>query len=393
MKEFKNRTARNFVESKGSSEGFKPRRTFSGTKGSANSLNGSTRPFKTPFGESSVKNKLEKNLEGSTENSELEQGSFNHRTSRRISMRRNFGERDFGRPNRNFERIREGFSRKERDAGFYNSNDEKGVLEEGKESQLYEKRRENFGPRSYERRDSQRSFGPRIYDRRDNSSRSTYDRRGSEQNSESKADEDRENPRQKTNERREGSRTYRGSRQSFGQRRSFSRSSENSFPRRDRRSEDSRGRYSSGSNFSDRTFNENNSSNDESSLNNFAASHTRKRVRVGRGPGSGLGKTAGRGMKGQKSRSGGMKANFEGGQTPYFRTVPKVGAGKGINNKRKKVFKINAVSLNNSGDLKNDIREKKIPHYARRVRVFGKGTNKTFNLKRDNKSSKILDLD
>ena len=48
--------------------------------------------------------------------------------------------------------------------------------------------------------------------------------------------------------------------------------------------------------------------------------------RVGRGIGSGLGKTAGRGHKGQKSRSGGsLKAGFEGGQMPLQRRLPKVG--------------------------------------------------------------------
>ena len=48
--------------------------------------------------------------------------------------------------------------------------------------------------------------------------------------------------------------------------------------------------------------------------------------RVGRGIGSGLGKTAGRGHKGQKSRSGGFhKVGFEGGQMPIQRRLPKVG--------------------------------------------------------------------
>ncbi len=51
-----------------------------------------------------------------------------------------------------------------------------------------------------------------------------------------------------------------------------------------------------------------------------------KRKRVGRGIGSGLGKTCGRGHKGQKSRSGGYhKVGFEGGQMPLQRRVPKVG--------------------------------------------------------------------
>ncbi|PWG62121.1 50S ribosomal protein L15 [Sediminicurvatus halobius] len=49
-------------------------------------------------------------------------------------------------------------------------------------------------------------------------------------------------------------------------------------------------------------------------------------TRVGRGSGSGLGKTAGRGVKGQKSRSGGFtKVGFEGGQMPMQRRVPKIG--------------------------------------------------------------------
>jgi len=52
----------------------------------------------------------------------------------------------------------------------------------------------------------------------------------------------------------------------------------------------------------------------------------RDRKRVGRGPGSGLGKTSGRGEKGQKSRSGyARKVGFEGGQMPLHRRVPKRG--------------------------------------------------------------------
>lgn len=52
----------------------------------------------------------------------------------------------------------------------------------------------------------------------------------------------------------------------------------------------------------------------------------RKKKRVGRGPGSGTGVTAGRGDKGQKSRSGySQKAGFEGGQMPLYRRLPKRG--------------------------------------------------------------------
>ncbi|XRY30949.1 MAG: 50S ribosomal protein L15 [Buchnera aphidicola (Tetraneura akinire)] len=52
----------------------------------------------------------------------------------------------------------------------------------------------------------------------------------------------------------------------------------------------------------------------------------KKKKRLGRGIGSGFGKTAGRGHKGQKSRSGGkIRRGFEGGQTPLYRRVPKFG--------------------------------------------------------------------
>jgi large subunit ribosomal protein L15 len=57
-----------------------------------------------------------------------------------------------------------------------------------------------------------------------------------------------------------------------------------------------------------------------------ARGSVRNRKRVGRGPGSGLGKTSGRGEKGQKSRSGfSQKPGFEGGQMPLHRRVPKRG--------------------------------------------------------------------
>ena len=63
-------------------------------------------------------------------------------------------------------------------------------------------------------------------------------------------------------------------------------------------------------------------------LNNLKPSPGSKHAkrRVGRGIGSGLGKTAGRGHKGQKSRSGGFhKVGFEGGQMPLYRRLPKRG--------------------------------------------------------------------
>jgi large subunit ribosomal protein L15 len=61
---------------------------------------------------------------------------------------------------------------------------------------------------------------------------------------------------------------------------------------------------------------------------------TKGRMRVGRGPGSGKGKTAGRGVKGQKARSGVAIAGFEGGQMPLHMRMPK----RGFNNIHRKDF-------------------------------------------------------
>ena len=72
---------------------------------------------------------------------------------------------------------------------------------------------------------------------------------------------------------------------------------------------------------------ENSETNNSLGLNTLTSTGTTKnRKRVGRGIGSGTGKTAGRGHKGQKSRSGGFtKIGFEGGQMPLQRRLPKVG--------------------------------------------------------------------
>ena len=74
------------------------------------------------------------------------------------------------------------------------------------------------------------------------------------------------------------------------------------------------------------------------------------RMRVGRGEGSGKGKTAGRGMKGQKSRSGVSLIGFEGGQMPIYRRTPK----RGFNN----IF-AKKLEIVNLGRLQKAIDEKK----------------------------------
>ena len=74
-----------------------------------------------------------------------------------------------------------------------------------------------------------------------------------------------------------------------------------------------------------------------------AAGSTKERKRIGRGAGSGQGKTAGKGHKGQKARAGrGMRAGFEGGQMPLQSRLPK----RGFNNIfRKEIVAVNVADL------------------------------------------------
>ena len=82
-----------------------------------------------------------------------------------------------------------------------------------------------------------------------------------------------------------------------------------------------------------------------------AAGARKDRVRVGRGIGSGLGKTAGRGHKGQNARAGKgkVKAGFEGGQMPLQRRLPKVGF------RSKKAHEVSEVLLYQLDSLKADV--------------------------------------
>jgi large subunit ribosomal protein L15 len=76
----------------------------------------------------------------------------------------------------------------------------------------------------------------------------------------------------------------------------------------------------------------------------------RDRKRVGRGPGSGNGKTAGRGQKGQKARSGGsIAAGFEGGQMPLHRRIPK----RGFNNLNRVEYQV--VNVRDLGGLSGEV--------------------------------------
>ena len=106
-----------------------------------------------------------------------------------------------------------------------------------------------------------------------------------------------------------------------------------------------------------------------------------KKMRVGRGIGSGKGKTSGRGLKGQKSRSGVAIKSFEGGQMPLYRRLPK----RGFNPiKKEKVAIINLDKIQNLIDTKkinkdNEInidllkKTKTISKSFNKVKVLGSG--------------------
>lgn len=114
-----------------------------------------------------------------------------------------------------------------------------------------------------------------------------------------------------------------------------------------------------------------------------AAGSKKARTRVGRGLGSGLGKTSGRGQKGQNSRSGGgVRSGFEGGQMPLYRRLPK----RGFNNVFAKQYAevnveqlnrfedgavVDPVALIEAGILKN-VRDG--------IRILGNGSLETKNL-------------
>lgn len=99
------------------------------------------------------------------------------------------------------------------------------------------------------------------------------------------------------------------------------------------------------------------------------------RKRVGRGIGSGFGKTAGRGHKGQKSRSGGFhKVGFEGGQMPLQRRLPKVGftARKSLTSAQVRTSELDAVKADII-DIAALVEANIVPLNAKRVKVFLSG--------------------
>jgi large subunit ribosomal protein L15 len=105
-----------------------------------------------------------------------------------------------------------------------------------------------------------------------------------------------------------------------------------------------------------------------------AAGSTKNRKRVGRGQGSGMGKTSTRGQKGQKSRSGyKIKRGFEGGQQPIHRRLPKIG----FTSRVEKPYTINADKVVKVSELAEITMESiksvyKLSKEVTRVKLVGK---------------------
>ena len=113
-------------------------------------------------------------------------------------------------------------------------------------------------------------------------------------------------------------------------------------------------------------------------LNKLKNSNKKVRRRVGRGDSSGLGRTCGRGEKGQKSRSGStIRPHFEGGQMPLFRRLPHAKGFKSRNHKEYILINVSELekvfSTNDTIDL-NTILEKKIVNRINLdIKILGNG--------------------
>ena len=110
---------------------------------------------------------------------------------------------------------------------------------------------------------------------------------------------------------------------------------------------------------------------------NSLVKNNKKKIRVGRGIGSGKGKTSTRGHKGQKSRSGVAIKSFEGGQMPLQRRLPKVGFSSRKNDTAR--LRLGELEFKGNENITIELlKEKKIiSHRAKEVKVFLSGEIKT----------------
>ena len=133
-------------------------------------------------------------------------------------------------------------------------------------------------------------------------------------------------------------------------------------------------------------------------LNNLPknAGSTHRAKRVGRGPGSGLGKTSGRGENGQKSRSGAsISAVFEGGQTPLFRRLHKRGFSNAKFKTRYATINVSDLNKFNDGDVITPELLKELGIVKKQlsgIKVLGNGTlEKKLTIKANRFSSSALE--
>ena len=105
---------------------------------------------------------------------------------------------------------------------------------------------------------------------------------------------------------------------------------------------------------------------------------TKTRKRVGRGPGSGLGKTSGKGHKGQNARSGGgVRPGFEGGQLPLFRRLPKRGFTNAMFKTRYAVINLSDLNkFDNGAEVTPEILKNMgiVKNLQDGIKVLGNGT-------------------
>ena len=130
-------------------------------------------------------------------------------------------------------------------------------------------------------------------------------------------------------------------------------------------------------------------------LNKLPKSATHRSKRVGRGPGSGLGKTSGRGENGQKSRSGAsIPAVFEGGQTPLFRRLHKRGFSNAKFKTRYATINVSDLNKFNDGDVITPELLKELGIVKKQlsgIKVLGNGTlEKKLTIKANRFSSKAV---
>ncbi|MBS0424160.1 MAG: 50S ribosomal protein L15 [Proteobacteria bacterium] len=122
----------------------------------------------------------------------------------------------------------------------------------------------------------------------------------------------------------------------------------------------------------------------------------KNKLRLGRGIGSGLGKTSGRGHKGQKSRSGGFhKVGFEGGQMPIQRRLPKRGFSNFKNRQISADLRLSDLNHTSESEISLELlrKNKIVSKNIKKIKIFKSGQcNRVLNFKNITISKGVLNL-